>query len=222
VICTSLGSSTSATIIRRRSSSIPRLVCITDSTKMPTKSHFPLGNPTLTRTLCNGVPFVPMFWHVPRFLQYLSPYSNAFGSRTRIRLFAVTTPHRHEIEFQGSNDGEHWVAYPFRDKPQELDKRSANWAPYQPCFYWSLWFASLGKWKHNSMVPRTEELLLENDRALPVCSLANPSRPHRRVWSALCSGNIDSAPWNRITPLEYGDSAGYSRPMPEWPFWNCV
>src|SRR4051794_3154280 len=35
-------------------------------------------------------------------------------------LFAVMTPHRYEIEFQGSADGNTWTAYPFRYKPQDL------------------------------------------------------------------------------------------------------
>jgi hypothetical protein len=78
-------------------------------------------------------------------------------------LFAVMTPHRYEIEFQGSNDGENWIAYPFRYKPQDVHERPGIYAPYQPRFDWNLWFASLGTWMQNAMVPRTEELLLEND-----------------------------------------------------------
>ena len=79
-------------------------------------------------------------------------------------LFAVMTPHRYEIEFQGSNDGEVWTAYPFRYKPQDVRERPGIYAPYQPRFDWNLWFASLGSWIQNPLVPRTEELLLENDR----------------------------------------------------------
>jgi hypothetical protein len=78
-------------------------------------------------------------------------------------LFAVMTPHRYEIEFQGSNDGTTWVAYPFRYKPQDVSKRPRIYAPYQPRFDWNLWFASLGDWRHYPIVPRTEELLLTND-----------------------------------------------------------
>jgi hypothetical protein len=78
-------------------------------------------------------------------------------------LFAVMTPHRYEIEFQGSNDGQHWTPYPFRYKPQDVHERPRIYAPYQPRFDWNLWFASLGPWIQNPMVPRTEELLLESD-----------------------------------------------------------
>ena len=74
------------------------------------------------------------------------------------------TPHRYEIEFQGSNDGAHWTAYPFRYKPQDPQKRPRIYAPYQPRFDWNLWFASLGAWEENPLVPRTEERLLEGSR----------------------------------------------------------
>ena len=78
-------------------------------------------------------------------------------------LFAVMTRGRYEIEFQGSRDGANWVAYPFRFKPQAVDKAPGIYAPYQPRFEWNLWFASLGPWQQNPLVPRTEERLLEND-----------------------------------------------------------
>jgi len=75
-------------------------------------------------------------------------------------LFAVMTRGRYEIEFQGSNDGENWKAYPFRYKPQALNEPPGLYAPYQPRFDWNLWFASLGDWQQNSIVPLTEERLL--------------------------------------------------------------
>jgi lipase maturation factor 1 len=110
------------------------------------------------------VPLVRMFWReapLPNApLAALEPFrvANQYG------LFAVMTPHRYEIEFQGSNDGQTWVAYPFRYKPQDVRERPRIYAPYQPRFDWNLWFASLGSWTQNPMVPRAEELLLESDR----------------------------------------------------------
>jgi hypothetical protein len=62
-------------------------------------------------------------------------------------LFAVMTRGRYEIEFQGSNDGVNWTAYPFRNKPQALNEAPRIYAPYQPRFDWNLWFASLGDWR---------------------------------------------------------------------------
>lgn len=78
-------------------------------------------------------------------------------------LFAVMTPHRYEIEFQGSNDRVNWTAYRFRYKPQDPRERPRIYAPYQPRFDWNLWFASLGSWLQYEFVPRTQVLLLRND-----------------------------------------------------------
>jgi hypothetical protein len=78
-------------------------------------------------------------------------------------LFAVMTRGRYDIEFQGSNDGVNWTPYPFRNKPQVLNEPPRIYAPYQPRFDWNLWFASLGDWHQNDIVPLTEERLLEND-----------------------------------------------------------
>ena len=68
-------------------------------------------------------------------------------------LFAVMTNGRYEIEFQGSNDGATWVAYPFRYKPQDLSAPPRIYAPYQPRFDWNLWFASLTSWREAPIVP---------------------------------------------------------------------
>jgi len=89
-------------------------------------------------------------------------------------LFAVMTRGRYEIEFQGSNDGQEWTPYLFRYKPQGLDKAPGVYAPYQPRFEWNLWFASLGDWQQNDLVPATEERLLENDRDVLALFQANP------------------------------------------------
>ncbi len=89
-------------------------------------------------------------------------------------LFAVMTRGRYEIEFQGSNDGQTWVAYPFRFKPQALNRAPGIYAPYQPRFDWNLWFASLGSWQQNPLVPRTEERLLTNDPDVLALFAGNP------------------------------------------------
>jgi hypothetical protein len=89
----------------------------------------------------------------------LSPFRFA----NQYALFSWMTRGRYEIEFQGSYDGKTWTAYPFRYKPQELDRAPGIYAPYQPRFDWNLWFASLGSWRESGFVLRAEELLLEND-----------------------------------------------------------
>ncbi len=102
-------------------------------------------------------------------------------------LFARMTRGRYEIEFQGSNDGEHWIAYPFQYKPQALNEPPGIYAPYQPRFDWNLWFASLGDWQQNDMVPLTEERLLANDPDVLALFRNNPfaQSPPRRVRAVL-------------------------------------
>ena len=102
-------------------------------------------------------------------------------------LFAVMTRGRYEIEFQGSRDGQAWTAYPFRFKPQALDRAPGIYAPYQPRFEWNLWFASLGSWQRNPLVPRTEERLLTNDPDVLALFAANPfpNEPPRQVRAVL-------------------------------------
>jgi hypothetical protein len=109
------------------------------------------------------VPLIHMFWREAPLPAQPIAALDPFRIANQYGLFAVMTPHRYEIEFQGSNDGAHWIAYPFRYKPQELKDRPRIYAPYQPRFDWNLWFASLGSWQQNPFVPRTEELLLRGD-----------------------------------------------------------
>jgi hypothetical protein len=95
-------------------------------------------------------------------VEALEPFriANEYG------LFAVMTRGRYEIEFQGSNDNQNWTPYPFRYKPQALNEAPGLYAPYQPRFDWNLWFASLGDWRQNQIVPITEEKLLANDASV--------------------------------------------------------
>ena len=100
----------------------------------------------------------------------LDPFriANSYG------LFAVMTRGRFEIEFQGSSDGQNWVPYPFRYKPQELNRPPPIYAPYQPRFDWNLWFASLGSWRNYPIVPNTEVQLLANDTDVLALFAGNP------------------------------------------------
>ena len=102
-------------------------------------------------------------------------------------LFAVMTRGRYEIEFQGSNDGQNWTAYPFRYKPQKLNEAPGIYAPYQPRFDWNLWFASLGTWRNNSIVPNTEVRLLTNDKEVLSLFAGNPfaQSPPKQVRAVL-------------------------------------
>ena len=109
----------------------------------------------------------------------LEPFriSNQYG------LFAVMTQARYEIEFQGSRDGQAWAAYPFRYKPQNPHEAPRLYAPYQPRFDWNLWFASLGGWRENRFVVRTEVQLLRGSASVLSLFAGNPfpDRPPREV-----------------------------------------
>ncbi len=118
-----------------------------------------------------------MFWQLPLPavpIEALEPFRIA----NRYGLFGVMTRGRYEIEFQGSDDGQIWAAYPFRFKPQALNEPSGIYAPYQPRFDWNLWFASLGQWQDYPIVPRTEVKLLENDKEVLTLFKSNPFANH--------------------------------------------
>jgi hypothetical protein len=105
-----------------------------------------------------------------------------FRIADRYGLFARMTRGRYEIEFQGSNDGENWTAYLFRFKPQNPYEAPRIYAPYQPRFDWNLWFASLGHWRSDPIVPRTEERLLEGAPDVLALFANNPfPEPPRQI-----------------------------------------
>jgi lipase maturation factor 1 len=132
-------------------------------------------------------PMLQMFWRGVPLLMGPVTALEPFRIANQYGLFAVMTPHRYEIEFQGSNDGFTWVAYPFRYKPQDITQRPRIYAPYQPRFDWNLWFASLGSWSQYPIVPRTEELLLINDSDVLQLFAGNPfpDKPPRLVRAVL-------------------------------------
>jgi lipase maturation factor 1 len=118
--------------------------------------------------------FIWMLWPSAPFPRAPVAVLDPFRIANRYGLFAVMTRGRYEIEFQGSNDGEIWTAYPFRYKPQALNEPPGIYAPYQPRFDWNLWFASLGNWRDNMFVASTEERLLNNDPDVVALFQSNP------------------------------------------------
>jgi predicted DCC family thiol-disulfide oxidoreductase YuxK len=86
-------------------------------------------------------------------LNWIAPFGvvNTYG------LFAVMTTARPEIIVEGSNDGQTWLEYGFKYKPDDL-KRAPVWVqPYQPRLDWQMWFAALAnyqsqRWFVNFMV----------------------------------------------------------------------
>lgn len=129
----------------------------------------------------------------------LAPFriANTYG------LFANMTPHRYEIEFQGSNDGQTWTPYLFRFKPQDTHTRPRIYAPYQPRFDWNLWFASLTTWRQAPIVPRTEIRLLEGSPETLSLFAGNPfpQHPPRLVRAVLYQYWFSSAAQHRADGL---------------------
>ena len=117
-----------------------------------------------------------MVWMFVRASLPMSPVTalEPFRIANQYGLFAVMTRGRYEIEFQGSQDGQNWAAYPFRYKPQDLNKPPRIYAPYQPRLDWNLWFASLGSWREYPIVPNTEVRLLSNDKDVLALFAGNP------------------------------------------------
>ena len=127
---------------------------------------------------------VEMIWMFYRLPLPTTPITalEPFRIANQYGLFAVMTRGRYEIEFQGSDDGQNWVPYPFRYKPQDLDKSPGIYAPYQPRFDWNLWFASLGSWREYPIVVNTEVRLLVNDPDVLALFAGNPFKqapPHQ-------------------------------------------
>src|SRR5260370_42367693 len=91
----------------------------------------------------------------------------------------------YEFEFQGSDDGQTWLVYPFRYKPQDPSKPPRISAPYQPRFDWDVWFASLRSWRQEPIVVRTEQSLLRGDSDVLLLFSGSPcpdGPPRQESW----------------------------------------
>ncbi|HEX2661664.1 MAG TPA: lipase maturation factor family protein [Candidatus Acidoferrum sp.] len=133
---------------------------------------------------------VEMIWMVKPVELPTTPVSvlDPFRIANRYGLFAIMTRGRYEIEFQGSDDGQNWLVYPFRFKPQDPAKAPGIYAPYQPRFDWNLWFASLSTWREEPMiVPRTERGLLRGSADVLQLFAGNPfpKAPPKQVRAVL-------------------------------------
>ncbi|MCP3099687.1 lipase maturation factor family protein [Myxococcus sp. K15C18031901] len=80
---------------------------------------------------------------VMRPLTWLHGCARPLRSVNRYGLFSVMTVERPEVVVEGSNDGEHWMAYPFRYKVGAVDRPPSQVAPHQPRLDWQMWFAAL-------------------------------------------------------------------------------
>ncbi len=123
--------------------------------------------------------YLPSFWKksylaTKEAKPLLTPKQGADWIANSYGLFARMTRGRYEIEFQGSDDGQTWLIYPYRFKPQDPAKAPGIYAPYQPRFDWNLWFASLSSWRQEPIIVRTEKSLLRGDGDALLLFAGNP------------------------------------------------
>ncbi|HEX6385988.1 MAG TPA: lipase maturation factor family protein [Anaerolineae bacterium] len=105
-----------------------------------------------------------------QFLTWVAP----FRSVNRYGLFAVMTTSRPEIIVEGSNDGETWLAYDFKWKPDDLHERPHFVAPHQPRLDWQMWFAALGRYQNNPWLINFMVRLLEGSPEVLSLLAGNP------------------------------------------------
>src|SRR6202158_3321388 len=147
----------------------------------PQLAALELGGTAVMLTWIFYVTLAELVWMVKPLPLATTPVSalEPFRIASRYGLFAGMTRGRYEIEFQGSDDGQAWVVYPFRFKPQDPSKAPGIYAPYQPRFGWNLWFASLSSWRQEPIVVRTEESLLRGDADVLLLFSGNRSEERR-------------------------------------------
>jgi hypothetical protein len=126
--------------------------------------------------LLSLLPLVSMFGFHSWPNSFVAMYRVAapFRSVNSYGLFAVMTPSRPEIVVQGSNDGQTWLAYKFKYKPDELDRRPRFVAPYQPRLDWQMWFAALGNYRGNPWFVNLCARLLEGRPEVLALLRTNP------------------------------------------------
>ena len=116
-------------------------------------------------------------------------------------LFANMTISRPEIIVEGSNDGEHWRPYVFRDKPGPPE-RAPSWnIPHQPRLDWQMWFAALQGPYSAFWFDRFVTRLLQG--SAPVLRLLGrnpfPGRPPRYIRALLYDYRFSDAALRRAT-----------------------
>jgi lipase maturation factor 1 len=148
----------------------------------PFRSGFGTLRLSLTAAILSWVFYATAVEQIQMFSPFPLPLApvvalEPFRVANRYGLFGIMTRGRYELEFQGSDDGKTWVAYPFRYKPQDPGKPPGIYAPYQPRFDWNLWFASLGTWRDYPIVANAEVRLLSNEGDVLALFAGNPF-PH--------------------------------------------
>jgi len=130
-------------------------------------------------------------------MECLEPFRlvNSYG------LFSVMTTERPEIIVQGSNDGINWVAYDFKWKPGDVNRRPRFVAPHQPRLDWQMWFAALGNYHSNRWVGCFLSRLLRNSAGVLALLRTNPfpDKPPRFVRAVVYSYQFTGSTTRRAT-----------------------
>ncbi|HEY2381863.1 MAG TPA: lipase maturation factor family protein [Terriglobia bacterium] len=120
---------------------------------------------------------------LPQPLAWVNFHAETYHVMSSYGLFAVMTTTRPEIIVEGSDDGQQWKAYEFRDKPGDVNRHLPWVAPYQPRLDWQMWFAALSNYQQNPWFSQLLVRLLEGEPAV-IGLLANnpfPDRPPRLI-----------------------------------------
>jgi lipase maturation factor 1 len=107
-------------------------------------------------------------------LGWMARQIKPFRTVNNYGLFAVMTTRRNEIIIEGSNDGVNWLAYEFKYKPGDVNRRPQFVAPFQPRLDWQMWFAALGRYEQNPWFPNFCERLLQGSPAVLALLENNP------------------------------------------------
>jgi hypothetical protein len=102
--------------------------------------------------------------------EWLQPFRtvNSYG------LFAVMITERREIIVEGSDDGTNWLAYEFKYKPGDVNRRPGFIEPFQPRLDWQMWFAALGNVQQNPWFGNFCERLLQGSPEVLALLAKNP------------------------------------------------
>ena len=112
------------------------------------------------------VPFKP--------LATLLQVASVFAVINNYGPFAVMTTERNEIIIEGSQDGEHWLEYGFKYKPDVVDKLLSWNIPHQPRLDWQMWFAALSELQPGSWFEKFMQRLQEGSPEVLALLAHNP------------------------------------------------
>jgi hypothetical protein len=152
---------------------------------------------------------VPVEWPEP--LASIYEWQQPFCIVNGYGLFANMTTERPEIILEGSNDGSTWLAYEFKWKPGDLERRPRFVEPHMPRLDWRMWFAALGSARREGWFYPFCARLLEGSP--PVLELLAtdpfPDGPPRYLRATVYDyhfthcGDGDRAWWTRGEPRPY-------------------